>query len=167
LGTVAAQAAAAVCPPAQLLWRYQEKGIDFAHQRIYDVNPFPALAYTPKGDPEMAKVYGLHEIELRPGKTPEELKKLFAELANTEGYEGWTPYLLAGERGERKGKYLVMLEIESVEARDRYAPSEDGPFSEEAEALSSRNAALWERWRELATMPGEDAIFTDYVVVAQ
>jgi hypothetical protein len=123
--------------------------------------------HTPNGDPEMAKVYGLHEIELRPGANPEELEKLFAELANAESFEGWTPYLLIGERGERKGKYLMMFEIASVEARDRYAPSEDGPLSEEAQALSNPNAALWERWLELATMPSEDTVFTDYVVVAQ
>jgi hypothetical protein len=115
----------------------------------------------------MAKVYGLHEIELRPGADPQEFEKLFGEVLQAPSYEGWRSYLLMGERGERKGKYLVMLEIESLEARDRYAPSADGPYSEEAEELARRTAALWARWDKLATVPGEGTVFTDYVVVAQ
>ena len=112
----------------------------------------------------MAKLYGLHEIELRPGVSPEEFEKVAAET-NFADLEGWTTHLLKGERGERNGKYLVLVEIESIAARDRYAPTADGPYSAEAEEISRRNAALWEPWRKLATMPGEGTVYTDYVML--
>ena len=71
--------------------------------------------------------------------------------------------LLKGERGERKGKYMLLVEIESLAARDRYAP-DSGP-SAEMEELNRQAAPFWERWRELATVPGDDTVFTDYVVI--
>jgi hypothetical protein len=111
----------------------------------------------------MAKVYGLHEIELRPGADPAEFEQLVA-APEVEQFEGWTAHLLKGERGERTGKYMLLIEIESIEARDRYSPSPN-EASAEAEELSRRNAAYWERWQKLATMPGDDTVFTDYVVV--
>ena len=112
----------------------------------------------------MAKVYGLHEVELVPGADPEEFEKVASELAKGHGYEGWKLSLLKGERGERNGKYLIMVEIESLEARNRYAPSPDGPGSEEAQELDRRNATLWERLRNLTSATAD--IFTDYVAVA-
>jgi hypothetical protein len=111
----------------------------------------------------MAKVYGLHEIELRPGADPAELEQLMASAAGEPSPPGWTAYLLKGERGERKGKYLVLIEIESLDARDRYEP-DSGPTAEAVE-LYRKTAPFWERWRALATAPGEDTVFTDYLVV--
>ena len=111
----------------------------------------------------MAKVYGLHEIELRPGADPAAFEQLVASAAELENFEGWTPYLLKGERGERKGKYMLLVEIESLAARDRYAP--DSGSTAEMEELSRQAAPFWERWRALATVPGEDTVFTDYVVI--
>ena len=102
----------------------------------------------------MAKVYGLHEVELVPGADPVEFEQLASELAKGHGYKGWNMYLLKGERGERNGKYLIMLEIESLEARNRYAPSPDGPGSAEAEELDRRNATLWERLRAIGVDRG-------------
>ncbi len=111
----------------------------------------------------MAKVYGIHEIELRPGADSAAFEQLVAESTDLDRFEGWTPYLLRGERGERKGKYLVLIEIESLAARDRYAP-DSGP-SAEAQEFDQRAAAFWARWQQLATVPGQDDIFTDYVVI--
>ena len=71
----------------------------------------------------MPTVYGLHEIELQPGVEPDEYERFFAEeVAPTVELPGWKTRLLKGDRGERAGKYLVLLEIESLEARDRYFP---------------------------------------------
>ena len=70
----------------------------------------------------MAKLYCLHEIELRPGVSPAEFEKVAAEVNESANYEGWTAHLLKGERGERNGKYLFLYEIESI-ARVRPYPS--------------------------------------------
>ena len=110
----------------------------------------------------MAKVHGLHEIELRPGADPALFEQLVASAADMENFAGWTPYLLKGERGERKGKYMLLLEIESLAARCDVPDS--GPTAE-MEELSRQAAPFWERWRELATAPRDETVFTDYVVV--
>ena len=40
----------------------------------------------------MPKVFGMHEIELRPGVTPEEYEQFYAqELASLPEFEGWKP----------------------------------------------------------------------------
>jgi hypothetical protein len=63
----------------------------------------------------MTKVFGLHEIELQPGVEPEEYERVFAEeIASSFTLPGWKTHLLKGERGTRDGKYLVLLEIESL-----------------------------------------------------
>ena len=111
----------------------------------------------------MPKVYGIHEIELRPGADPAAFERLCAEGARMVGFEGWKPILLKGERGARKGKYLMIVEIESLAARDRYSP-DSGPTAE-AEALDAQTGDFWARWQQFAVVPGEGDIFTDYVVV--
>jgi hypothetical protein len=69
------------------------------------------------------KVFGLHEIEVPPGVTPEEHEQFLTKvLASAPVLPGWKTYLLKGERGERAGKLLLLHEIETVEARDRYFP---------------------------------------------
>ena len=73
----------------------------------------------------MPTVIGLHEIELRPEVDRAEYERHFAEeVATRPMLPGWTARLLRGERGPRAGKYLVLLEMESVEAGDRYFPAE-------------------------------------------
>src|SRR5215211_9391078 len=86
----------------------------------------------------MPMVYGLHEIELQPGVEPEEYERVFAEeFSPSFTLPGWKTHLLKGERGERAGKYLILLEIESLEARDRYFPR---PARSRRSSLSSSNS---------------------------
>src|SRR5215207_10548195 len=81
----------------------------------------------------MPKLLGLHEVVLPAGMTAEEYEKLFGkELASLPDLQGWKTYLLKGDRGEGAGKFLLMFEIESVEARDRYFPR-PGPGGESEE----------------------------------
>jgi hypothetical protein len=114
----------------------------------------------------MAKVFGIHEIELRPGVTAEEFEQFYREEASQAAtLEGWKGYLLKGDRGEREGKYVFLVEIESIEARDRYSPTPD-ETSEEAKRIVESSADVWEKLRRLATIPGEDTMYTDYIVVS-
>jgi hypothetical protein len=114
----------------------------------------------------MPKVFGLHEIELPQGLTAEEYEQHFGkELAAFPTYEGWKIHLLKGDRGERAGRFLLLFEIESVEARDRYYPR-PGEGSEEA-------GRFWEQHPEAAAVLEKYAGFlsephnaTDYVVVS-
>jgi hypothetical protein len=81
-------------------------------------------------------------------------------------FTGWEPRILRGDRGEREGKYLVMIVIESVEMRDRLFPGLN-QVSEEGQrffASFPEFGKVAEKWRKLATFPGDDTTHTDYVV---
>jgi hypothetical protein len=115
----------------------------------------------------MAKVFGIHEIELRPGVTEEDFERFFTEvIAQLTQFRGWNFHLAKADRGVRTGKYALIFEIESVEARNRYAP-EPGPASEEVQRELTRHAGVLEQWGKLSTGPGSDTVFTDYVVVGE
>jgi hypothetical protein len=54
----------------------------------------------------MPKVFGLHEIELRPDVDPAEYERYFAEQAAMQPtLQGWTAKLLRADRGPRAGKF--------------------------------------------------------------
>jgi hypothetical protein len=105
-------------------------------------------------------------IALRPGVKLEDFERfvnqrvfpVYAEALRVDSY------LLKGDRGDREGKYLVMFEFPSVEARDRLFPSPSN-MSEQAQQLFARNQKLFEEWATYATPL--DAIYTDYVVVGK
>jgi len=117
----------------------------------------------------MPKVFGLHEMELPPGVEPEEYERFFAEeIAPMPKLTGWKTSLLKGDRGARTGKYLVLHEIESPEARDRYFPRPGEASEEFTRFLEQRPeaAAVLEKWQEYG-LDSENDITTDYVVVAE
>jgi hypothetical protein len=85
---------------------------------------------------------------------PEDFEKsVIEEVYSLPQEEGEQVYLLKGDKGDRVGKYLFMLEFESVEARDRL-----GRLS----ALEPDARAVWEKMLGMA-----DLIFIDYVVVGK
>ena len=135
------------------------------HRRMLHTFPSKCTIHvdTPKEILRWQRYMACMRFELRPGADPAEFEKLVSAPVVGE-YEGWTVHLLKGERGERKGKYLVLVEIESIAARDRYSPAPN-TASAEADPINARNAAYWERWHKLATQPGNDTVYTDYVVV--
>ena len=101
----------------------------------------------------MPKVFALHEIELQPGLEPEEYERFFTEeIAPMLKLPGWKTRLLKGDRGARTGKYLVLFEIESLEARDRYFPKPGEPSEEFTQFFEQRPeaAAALEKWENMA-----------------
>ncbi len=122
----------------------------------------------------MAKVFGMHMIMLHPGVEEEDFEKFMTEvMPKMSFWEGWKGYLLKGDRGDREGKYLWLIEIDSVEARDRFMPSHN-VASEEArqrEEALSENKWQQEMAGKLATFTpsivGENTVYTDYVVIAE
>ena len=115
----------------------------------------------------MPKVFGLHEIELQPGVKPDEFERVFAkEIAPSLALPGWKIQLLKGDRGAQAGKYRVLLEIESLEARDRFFPRA-GEASDEFTRFFEQHpeaAAAWEKWQKMGP---ETDVSTDYVAVAE
>jgi hypothetical protein len=115
----------------------------------------------------VAKVFSLHEFELRPGVEPAELERVFrAEVAPSPSLPGFRASLLRGDRGERDGRFLVLMEMESEGTRDRYFPEPDGRSEEFLRFMEQHpdTAAAWDAITSLTVQP---APYTDYVVVVE
>lgn len=114
----------------------------------------------------MSKVFGIHTLALRPGVRAEDFEKFVKEeLPSVAQYPGWKFHILKGERGDREGKYLALVEIESLEERNRFSPS-PSESSEEAKQFAEahpEDAKIFEKWDTL--VGGFSVIFTDYVEI--
>lgn len=65
----------------------------------------------------MAKVLGLHELELYPNVQQEEFERYFRDaFAPAPWYPGWRINFLRADRGAKVGTYLFLFEIDSEEA---------------------------------------------------
>ncbi len=111
----------------------------------------------------MSKVFAMHVGVLNPGIKEEDYEKFLTE----ELYPAWQlpgveVYVLKGDRGDKKGKYMLMFEFDSVETRDRYFPG--GQQSEEFRQFMDSIGAVVRKWGTFGYLPGEH---TDYVVVGK
>lgn len=91
------------------------------------------LGYDQLEEPKGGAVVSLHELEVKAGSEAE-FEKLVIETmqpAWQKNMEGIYVYVLKGDRGARKGKYLQMMVFESMETRDAYFPVEGEGFAEE------------------------------------
>jgi hypothetical protein len=93
------------------------------------------------------KVFGMHEIELHPGVEPEDYERFFAEeLAPDAQASGMEDPSSKGDRGARGGKYLVLHEIASLDAGDRYFPG-PGEQSEDFTRFLDSTQKQRRHWR--------------------
>ncbi len=117
----------------------------------------------------MSKVWATHMIALRPGVKANE----FETFVKNEGskipmFDGWKLRLLKGERGERVDRYLMLIEIDNLETRNRFSPSENGSSPEADKFMKSHPefGQLLDKWRKyVSALPGDGTIFTDYVEI--
>lgn len=111
----------------------------------------------------MAKVFGVHDLELQPGADAAAFERLMKDafLPGFQQAPGLKAYFLKADRGARDGKYLWVLEFESTATRDRYYPVAGGAPSEEYQRLTAQAGAAGQKLREYLA-PGTH-VFTDYV----
>ncbi len=111
----------------------------------------------------MGKIYGLHTLELRPGVSGEDFEGFVA--ANVEQWPslpGWRIALLKGDRGDQVGQYRVLIEVDSIEARDRVSPEEGMDHTDEGREWVTAAGPLIEPWGKYVTRLPGDAPHTDY-----
>jgi hypothetical protein len=112
----------------------------------------------------MGKIYGLHTLELRPGVAAEDFERFVADsLEKLPSLPGWRIALLKGERGDQVGQYLSLVEVESIEARNRVSPGGGMDDTAEGREWLAVAGPVLEQWREYVVhIPGLDAPYTDY-----
>ena len=118
----------------------------------------------------MARLFGMHELELRPGVTPEEFEQFVVEeLSKILDREGQKTYVLKGDRGVRAGKYVFVFEYDSVETRDRDSPGSNQDSEELLQWLKEHYAEVGAYFERLSTFVQPDwdigEHYTDYVVI--
>ncbi len=120
----------------------------------------------------MARLFGMHELELRPGITQAAFEKFVAEeLSHLLHREGQVTYVLKGERGERAGTYLFVFEYDSVASRDRDSPGPNQDSKELFVWLEEHYAEVGALFDRLSTFVKPDwdigKHFTDWVEVGK
>ena len=118
----------------------------------------------------MAKLFGMHELELRPGVTPAEFEQFVKqELSQLRHRGGEVTYVLKGERGERAGKYLFVFEYPSVEQRNLDTPGPNQDSEELTAWLQEHHAEVGALFERLSTFVAPDRDigmhYTDYVQI--
>jgi len=114
----------------------------------------------------MPRVLGLREVELKAGVDPAEYERIFAEeIPSSAIPTGLRARLLKGERGVRAGKFLVLLELESLELLNLYFPKED-EVSEEEQRFLEQHPDAATAWNKLDALEAENVV-TNYVVVVE
>jgi hypothetical protein len=127
------------------------------------VSAVSSLAQAPTGD-NARRVIALREITLKSGANTQEFERYFSDVyARTmaERIPGVQIYLLRGERGERKDKYLMVWEFDSLARRNEYFP-QPGAASERWTQLAQNLPQFeFDKYLESAA---EDR-YTDYLVL--
>ena len=112
----------------------------------------------------MAKVLGVHEIELGADKDPAEFERLASAVLAEAAPEGLNFRVFKADRGPRNGRYMILIEIDSVEVRDRIFPigGEDPP---EVVAFLEEHPTAGETWDRLESYVPSINVGTDYVEI--
>lgn len=111
----------------------------------------------------MTRMIGIHEFDLRPGVTDAELEQAIRALATQPCPSGWRASLLKSDRGTRRGKYGLLFEVESVEARDRIVT--DAGFSDVFNQFLAANPGWLPAWEHMLSLVVEPNPWNDYLVL--
>jgi hypothetical protein len=111
-------------------------------------------------------ILSMREFELKPGVKASDFERFVqGELAATvaKNVKGMKIKILKGDRGERKGGYILVWEFDSVADRNRFFPKEGGGSS----------PAFQDAWDHIKAVMGKFknytkdlSAYTDYVVVS-
>ena len=110
----------------------------------------------------MAKVLGIHEVDLPDGADPAEFERRALAVVDEVWPAGLTSRLFKADRGPRDGTYLMLIEIDSVEVRDRIFPVENAD-SAEVLAFFDAHPSAGEAWERLDSCVPDFGVATDYV----
>jgi hypothetical protein len=108
-------------------------------------------------------VYAMRELTLKPDADVAEFERFIREVyAPTVAAQvpGMRAYVIKGDRGEKKGRYILFWEISSAGVRDLYFP----PGEEQASPALQQFLKTLPRW-EMDRWVQTRGPHTDYVVI--
>ena len=114
----------------------------------------------------MAKVLGIHDVELPDGADPAEFERRAVAMLAETSPAGLNFRLFKADRGPRDGQYLIIIEIDSVEDRDKIFPIEGGEDSPEIVAFLEQHPTAGETWDRVESYVPTINVGTDYVEIA-
>jgi hypothetical protein len=112
-------------------------------------------------------VYSMREFDLKSGVNTDEFDAFVRkEMANALGKdaEGMKLLILRGDRGVRRGHYLLVWEFDSVAARDRYFPREGSLGSPAFQQVLDRMKAVMGKF---SGEINQNFAYTDYVQMSE
>ena len=114
----------------------------------------------------MSKVFGMHAVELKPGVDEREFEDFICNqlIPVYRVVPGQTIHLLKGDRGERNGKYMVLIELESQARRDHIYPAEGGIADDVVQLVGDADPIFEKLATYVESFP--DDTVTDYVIVS-
>jgi hypothetical protein len=117
--------------------------------------------------PAAGPVLSMRAFELKPGVKSavfEDFVRQQLPAALGPDAAGMKMRILKGDRGERKGAYLLVWQFDSVATRDRYFPREGGGSSQEFQGAWKQMLAALEKLRPYVKDPNG---YTDYVEITE
>ena len=112
----------------------------------------------------MAKVLGIHEVELPDGADPAEFERRAVAVLAEAAPDGLNIRMFKADRGPRNGMYMMLIEIDSVEVRDTMFPIE-GEDSADVLAFFEEHPTVGEAWQRLDSYVPSLGVGTDYVEI--
>jgi hypothetical protein len=114
----------------------------------------------------MPRVIGIHEFELKPGVTEAEFEdavRAFILVDQSEGVDDGLASLIKSDRGTRRGKYGLLIEFESVEARDSWF-TDDGA-TDKLNQFVARHPEWTPAWEHIQSLVVQPSPWSDYLVL--
>ena len=111
-------------------------------------------------------VFSMRQFELKPGVKAEEFEGFVrSEMAGAiaKAMTGVKIQVLKGDRGARKGAYILIWEFDSVAARNRYFPREGGWSSLAFLQVLKQMKPVMNKFSGYVRA---ETVYTDYVAVA-
>lgn len=113
----------------------------------------------------MPRVVGLQEFELKPGVTEAELEQAIRHFVAQPCPPGWRSALLRSNRGTNPGKYCLLFDIDSDEARQSVV-TDDG-ITEEFKQFVANHSGWLPAWEGMFALVVQPNIWNDYWVLVE
>ncbi|MEA1878373.1 MAG: hypothetical protein U9N86_16145 [Bacteroidota bacterium] len=124
---------------------------------------FVVLGYADIVRPQLGEVIGIHCLDVKTNMQ-DDFESFVSEEFNSAMHNkipGLNLYVLKGDRGERKGHYILVYIFDTVERRSEYIPRE-GEVTKEFTKVFKQVSTVFEKFKGFQN---DEISYTDYIVM--